>query len=473
MAIVNARGDVLRNIIFPIAIVAVVPPIAWLTVSYGQLALLGVIGLAGVIVAVYVGMRHPLWLFWSLALIIGALPFGQFPGVNLPLYLPLAFGAVVAVYVHPRLARSLHPLEIALWALVVTSVLSVLATSISPMSIVMIVRWTVVTLVAVALIRLSNEHLAKFGRIFVYGSLFNALFGLYIVAFDRNQTSFRFLRIFGYAAEHTAPRFAYSDGGETQLIRLGGTSVDPNGEGIALVVALAVAIILFTGWRRLLYCAIIGLALLLTLSRASIFSVVVGFILVLIFHRMRTRDRSLSLAGLAAVVVVGALTPSIRERFLSAFRSDDRGATDRVESLRDFPNQMAEHWLFGKGWDLPEFTDGNYAFLLNHVSNAPLLTIYRGGIFAGLAFIAVMVIGIYYSYQAIRSDSLPAAIYGGIFIGFCLVALQLDHPVAGSPPAQLKYAILVAFLVYLDRMRDDGSRHKITDTRETAVAAAN
>ena len=473
MAIVNASGDVLRNIILPIAIVAVVPAIAWSTVSFGQLALFGVIGLAAVIVAVYVGLRHPLWLFWGLAFVIGALPFGHVPGVNLPLYLPLAFGAVVAVYVHPRLARSMHPLEIAVWALIVTSVLSVLATSITPTSIVMIVRWTIVTLVAVALIRLSNEHLAKFGRVFVYGSLFNALFGLYIVAFDRNQTSFRYLRLFGYSPEHTAPRFAYSDGGETQLIRLGGTSVDPNGEGIALVVAFAVAIILFAGWRRLLFCGIIGLALLLTLSRASIFSVVVGFVLVLIFHRMRTRDRSWSLVGLATVVVVGALTPSIRERFLSAFRSDDRGATDRIESLRDFPNQMAGQWWFGKGWDRPEFTDGTLAFLLNHVSNAPLLTIYRGGIFAGLAFVAVMVIGIYYSYKAIQSDSLPAAIYGGIFIGFCLVALQLDHPVAGSPPAQLKFAILVAFLAYLDRARNSQLRHNISDTREKAIAAAN
>lgn len=473
IAIVNTRGDLIRNVMVSLAIIVVVPALAYVALSYGQLALLGLIGLLGVIVAVYVGMRHPLWLFWGLALVVGALPFGQFPGVNLPLYLPLAFGALVAVYVHPRLARSIHPIEIAVWALLVTSVISVLVTSHTLISVIMIVRWGIVTLVAIALIQLSNEHLAKFGRIFVYGSLFNALFGLYMVAFDPAQTAFRYLRVFGYAAELTAPRFAYSQGGSTQLIRLGGTSVDPNGEGIALVVALAVALIVFAGWRRVVFSAIIGVALILTLSRASIFSVVVGVILVLIFHRMRTRDRLLGLGGLAALVVVGFLTPSIRTRFLSAFADDDRGANDRIESLRDFPRQMAGHWWFGLGWDRPEFTDGNYAFLLNHVSNAPLLTIYRGGIFAGLAFVAVMVVGCVYSYRAMRSNSFAFALYGGIFIGFCLVALQLDHPVGGSPPSVMKFAIFLAFLVYMDRTRNEPLRHVPSGPREKALTTAN
>ena len=103
----------------------------------------------------------------------------------------------------------------------------------------------------------------------------------------------------------------------------------------------------------------------------------------------------------------------------------------------------------------------------------PLLTIYRGGIFAGLAFVAVMVVGCVYSYRAIRSNDFGFALYGGIFIGFNVVALQLDHPVAGSPPSQLKFAILLAFLVYMDRARKIDSRHVMRDAREKVVAAAN
>lgn len=473
MATVNPRGDLPRTILIGLAIVAVVPPIAWAAMAMGQLVLFGVIGLAGVAIAVYVGLRHPLWLFWALAFLTGALPFGQFPGVNLPFFLPLAFGVVLAVYVHPRMARSIHPLEIAIWALIALSVISMVVTSISITSLVMIVRWALITLVAVALIRLSNDDLAKFGRLFVYGSVLNALFGLYIVAFDRDQSAFRYLRIFGYAPEFTAPRFAYSDGGAVALIRLGGTSVDPNGEGIALVAALAVSFVVLRGWTRVWMSGVIGLALLLTLSRASIFSVVVGFLLVLVFHRMRSRDRMLSLAGLSAVVIAGALTPSIRERFLSAFSSDDRGATDRIDSLREFPHTMSGHWWFGLGWDRPEYTDGNLAFVLNHVSNAPLFTIYRGGIFTGIAFVAVAVMGCVYGYRAIRSNSMPAAIFGGIFIGFCVVALQLDHPVAGSPPAQLKFAIMLAFLVYLDRERAKAARHDVDLERDRPLVPAH
>lgn len=223
------------------------------------------------------------------------------------------------------------------------------------------------------------------------------------------------------------------------------------------------------GLDRIWLTGILGLALLLTLSRASIFSVVVGFLLVLVFHKMRTRDRVLSLAGLSAVVVAAALTPpSIRERFVSAFSSDDRGgATDRIDSLREFPHTMSGgNWWFGLGWDRPEYTDGNLAFVLNHVSNAPLFTIYRGGIFTGIVFVTIAVMGCVYGYRAIRSNSMPAAIFGGIFIGFCVVALQLDHPVAGSPPAQLKFAIFVAFLVYLDRERSKAPRHDVDLERE-------
>ncbi|AMO60425.1 Lipid A core - O-antigen ligase and related enzymes [Mycolicibacterium phlei] len=473
MATVNPHGDLPRNFIAGLAIVAGVPILAGLALMGGRMGLLAAAGLIGVVAAVYIGLRHPLWLFWALAWVIGALPFGEFPGVNLPFWLPLAFGAIVAVYVHPKLARSPHPLELATWLFIAVSVISVAATSISLISIIMIVRWSLATVLAVALIRLSNEDLVKFGRYFVYGSFLNALFGLYIVALDRDQSTFRYLRFVGYAPEYTAPRFAYSDGGAVALIRLGGTMVDPNGEGIALVAALAVSFIVLRGWTRVVMSTVIGLALLLTLSRASIFSVVVGVILVLIFHGMRSRDRLLSLAAFAAVVIAAWSTPSIRRRFLSAFRSDDRGANDRIESLREFPHQMSGHWWFGLGWDRPEYTEGDYAFVLNHVSNAPLLTVYRGGIFTGIVFVAIMVMGCVYGYRAIRANWMPGAIYGGIFIGFCLVALQLDHPVAGSPPSQLKYAIMLAFLAYLDRIQREPARHVGDLEREKSFIPAH
>jgi hypothetical protein len=70
-----------------------------------------------------------------------------------------------------------------------------------------------------------------------------------------------------------------------------------------------------------------------------------------------------------------------------------------------------------------------------------------------LIFVAVLVIGCVMGYRALRSDSLPAALYGGVFIGFCVVALQLDHPVVDIPQMTAVFGIFMVFLVYVDRSR--------------------
>jgi len=86
-----------------------------------------------------------------------------------------------------------------------------------------------------------------------------------------------------------------------------------------------------------------------------------------------------------------------------------------------------------------------------------------------------MVIGCVMSYRAIRSNSFAWAGYGGIYIGFCVVALQLDHPVVGIPPATLKFSILLAFLVHIDRERQEQVRlrHAQADSQQTPLAAAH
>jgi len=100
-----------RNLTVTAAAIAVVLPSVWLATSFGKLALFGVVGVAGLIVATYVGLRHPLWYFWGLALIMGGLPYARIPGVGLPIWYLLAFGAIVAAFMHPRFARSTHPIQ--------------------------------------------------------------------------------------------------------------------------------------------------------------------------------------------------------------------------------------------------------------------------------------------------------------------------------------------------------------------------
>jgi hypothetical protein len=198
-------------------------------------------------------------------------------------------------------------------------------------------------------------------------------------------------------------------------------------------------------------------SLLLTLSRASIFSVAVGVILVLVFGAMRTRDRAATI-GLGLLVAAGALlTPAVRDRLTSAFAGRDVGSLARADALRVFPSQMAHHWQFGWGWGRPEFIDPEYSYLFNLASNAPLTTLYRGGFLPFIAFVAVMVISVAMSYRALRSNSLPLAMYGGIMIGVTVVQFNLDHNVADVPQNVLLWSMLLAFVIYVDDVRKDAA----------------
>ena len=455
------------------AIVAVCPVLVWLALDHFGVPTFALVGVLALIVAVYVGLRHPLWLYWCLAVVLAGLPFGYFPGVHLPLYLPFAFGAVLAAVLYPADDMRFHRIEIAIFILVFFAGVSVVVTSFSLAGLSQYIRWLTVTLVAVALLRLPREHLERFGRIFVWVATANALWGIFIVAVDHHEKSLKIFEPFGYGIGVGAnlSNYAY-DPNAPGILRLGGTWVHPNSAGIALTCAFLMCLILFRGRLRAWLAVIILAALLLTLSRQSIFTVLVGFLLVFIFHSMRARVRWYALGSLALIVAVVFSVPFMRHRLLASFSNSDAGAVARQNSLADFPHQVSGHWLFGLGWARPEFHIAASAYQINLISNTPLLQIYRGGIFTGLAFIAVLVIGCVMGYRALRSDSLPFAVYGGVFIATCFVGLQLDHGAADIPQVILQFSVLLAFLVYVYRSRH-APQHPPADTKEVAVAAAH
>ena len=116
------------------------------------------------IASVYIGVRHPLWLYWGFAMVMGALPFGYFPGVHIPLYLPFAAGVLLAAIVHPNRDTPFHPLEKAVVILVLVSGVSLIFTFKSLPDLTAFVRWIIATLLMIAVLRLSRENLARFGR---------------------------------------------------------------------------------------------------------------------------------------------------------------------------------------------------------------------------------------------------------------------------------------------------------------------
>ena len=448
----KARWDLAPQHMVAAAIVAVCPVLVWLALDHWGVPTFALVGLLALIVAVYVGMRHPIWLYYGLAVALAGLPFGYFPGVHLPLYLPFAFGAVLAAALYPANNIGFHRIETAIFILVLVAGVSVVLTSLKLLGLIQYVRWAIVTLFAVALLRLSREHLERFGRIFVWVTTVNGLWGIFIVMIDHRERSFKILRPFGYGIGLSSNMANALENPSTPgTLRLGGTWVGPNGAGIAMAAALIMCLILFRGWLRACLALIIVTALLLTLSRQSIITVLVGFVLVLLFHSMRARVRWSAVGSLAMMIVVVFSVPYMRHRLIASFSNTDAGASSRKQALHDFPHLVSGHWLFGLGWARPEFKSGVLQFQLNLISNAPLMHIYRAGIFTGLAFIAVCLVGCAAGYRAMRSDKLSYAIYGGVFIGYCFVALQLDHGVVDVPQGALVFSILLAFLGYVDQ----------------------
>lgn len=434
----------------------------------GKLTLIAIIGLLGAIVGVYIGLRHPLWLVYGTVVFVTLLPVGYFPGVRVPLYLVCGCGAMLALLVHPRATRRHSPLMSAVLLLIVASALTMAVTFSGPINIMDFTKWAVATGFMFVLLSLPNDELVKVGKVFVYSCTASGLLGIIAVIQGTTKWVYKPFSIFGYytadrfyvtAGTMTQPRtgrFDVGQGSET-FQRLGGMWADPNAAGIGLVVGIAVAAILFTGWQRVTLMAILAAAIMLTLSRAAMFSLLAGIALVLIFHTMRARNRQAIIGAIFVGFAAAMAIPAVRTRLLGSLGENDSGKLDRIASIREFPMRLGNHWIFGRGWSLREFKDGPYAFTQNFVSNAYLIAVHRGGLIAGLSFVAVVVIACVVAAKLIRSGSLPHAFYGGVFITFSVIALNLDHPVVVIAPMTFMYTFFLTYLEYSDELRRAGA----------------
>ena len=448
------RSEILTGV----AIVAICPVVAGAAVFGGKIGLLAVIGVAGLVVGIYVGLRHPLWLYWSLAAVLGALPFGFFPGVHLPLYLLFVASAALAALIHPSTGQPLHPIEKWIVLLIAVSGLAMVFTGVRIGGIVEFARWALCTVIVVVLTRLPREHLVRFGQIFVVAASFNALWGIAIVFVDKNQKSFKILKPFGYGGGEGLrgnTQILATTGDGSSALRLGGTWVLPNTAGLCLAIALGICLIVFAGYARIILAAILLAGVALTLSRSALFSVVLGILLVLIFHGMKARQRAGAISLCLLAVLVAFAVPQVRGRLFSSLGGSDVGATARSDAFAAWPGAMSGHWLFGAGWGRAEFQSGEAAYALVRTlpSNVPALTAFRAGSFAAIILVVALVLACVAGYRAIRSDSLPYALYGGISIGVCVVALNLDKPVVDIQAATATFSMMLAFLIYVDELR--------------------
>lgn len=428
-------------------IVAIPVFVTFLMILGGTPAKIGAIAILALTVGAYIGLRHPQYLTRALAFSLGALPFGYLPGIHAPLVFALGVAVIAATVIHRTAVSHITWGETAIIALILTSTLSLVVTAGAIADYVEFGKWLVATLLAICLLRLPRPELELFGRIYVYAASAAAAFALVILLTDPAGRLIRYLAPFGYGTEEESTRFVYSSTGAT-TVRLAGTYIDPNAAGIGFVLALMLCVLLLRGRIRIALSLLLFLSIVLTLSRAALFSVVLGVLLMFAFQQLRTRER-LAIVGAFVAALLGALAvPSIRNRVFSSFGSEDAGSSARGDALLDFPGHMQGHWIFGLGWGRPEFTDPIVAFEVNYVANTPLLTIYRGGLVAGIAFTAILLVGAVIGYRLMRSKRWEYGFYGGSFIGFCIVALQLDFPVVTIPATTTAFSVMFAFLVH-------------------------
>lgn len=456
-----------------VAIVAIPVLVTFAMIVGGTPAKLGAFALVALTVGAYIGLRHPLYLTRALAFSLGALPFGYVPGTPAPLVFTFAVATILATVIHRTAVSRITWPETTVIALIVLSALSVVVTATGLGDFFEFGKWVISTLVVVCLLRMPRDEMAMFGRIYVYAASAAAAFALLIFVGDPAGKLIRYLSIFGYGAEEESTRFVYSPTGATS-VRLAGTYIDPNAAGIGFVLALMLCILLLRGYLRTALGALLFLSIVLTLSRAALFSVVFGVLLMFAFQQLRTRER-LAIVGAFVAAIIGALAvPSVRSRVFSSFGSEDAGSSARGDALAEFPGHMQGHWLFGLGWGRPEFVDPATAFEVNFVANSPLLTVYRGGIFTGLAFTAILVAGAVVGYRMLRSGRWELGFYGGTFIGFSAVALQLDFPVVSNPSTTTTFSVMLAFVVYAwEKTREtkpDGDN--IEDTKTKSLLSA-
>lgn len=399
---------------------------------------LGIIAVSAALVAAWVTTVHPRVTLGAFALVLGLVPYAKLPGTDAPLILVLALGCWVALAFLPGVRLRPGWPEAVLLVVAAVALLSVVVTSPSTKALVEYAAWLAATSVVVPMRFLSAPARRVVIDALVGGAAVASVVGIALLRWDPNGFFLARLWFVGYRPG--SDNAQYVPGTESNALRLTGTYVEPNIAGLVLAVALLLAVAAYRGWLRVLLIAVIGAGLALTLSRSALGTVVVALGLVVLLGRGRQRWW---LAGAGVVGGIGILSvPVLRERLLNSFGPHDTGSLARELAFTDFAKSLDGHWLWGLGWDREEFRNVAVGQTVNFVANAPLLTVYRGGVVLGLAVAVVLAVLVVRAVARARGSFEAAVLSCGV-AGFCLVALQLDFPVVIQHPATAVFSLLV------------------------------
>jgi hypothetical protein len=273
-------------------------------------------------------------------------------------------------------------------------------------------------------------------RLFAVAAAVGAAFA---IASDVAPQLDRVLSVLGYIGSGNNTRYFVVEG-VNESVRAAGSYTDPNIAGLVFVLGLAAS---FSEPRRAIrYAArvLLLVGLVLTLSREAYVGVVIATVALVVAPSVTTGRRAVVAALLAVGIIILMLNPATHNRLAGTFSSQDIGSQDRLGALSTFRTTMNGHWEDGFGFGRPEFRESAAAYKTNVVADAPLASIYRGGIIEGIGFV------IWYFYVLgaglcrLRDQSVVTRAIAAGSVAFCAIAL------AGYGPALIPQEVaLLAF----------------------------
>ncbi|MCL4505464.1 MAG: O-antigen ligase family protein [Chloroflexi bacterium] len=401
------------------------------------------LGMAPVLVVGVWALRSDERSVWLLIAVIGILPRFAAPVkfVLTPTFLDLALILLIAAWFlrisrHPLQPRDI-PIALPLLSLIMVAIVTFIVGlpngALTPLVLRRFAELVIsmaMVFVLVSVLR-DRDILQRSVRIFIVIGALSALAGiiLYILPADLAIRLLSALRPFGYPTGPTVLHYVLDD--PSQLQRATGLWIDPNAYGGYLLVTGGVTLPqLFTRkpllpkWLVLAVLGVIGLALVLTISRGAI----IAFLFVAVLLGLVRYRRILLLAAIIVILILALpQTSALVSHFAQGFAGQDLATQMRFGEYKDAFRLIGRYPLLGVGFASTPDVD-----LYIGVSSMYLLVAQQMGLL-GLSAFLITVVVLYLSAlrarQAIWDDEMISAIWLGSFAGItgALISGIFDH----------------------------------------------
>lgn len=411
-------------------------------------------------IAVAIVFRRPVMIARAIMIVLGAAPFASVPllgfQIQLILCLTVIYWISAAIGLIPKRTsgEAWKPGLIAVFGLLFASFLAYMATrgQFGIADDIEFWKWAIAVSLVLVLARHAAHEIRQLARTFVVATAAGAIFALASVV-PGGSFLLDLLGAIGYQRNADDSQAYFLQNGERVAARLSGSFVDPNIAAMFFFVAVVIAFLLFKGHGRFWLVCILLVALVATLSRGGMLALASTLIIFVVFNRKNLGRRAGVLVASGGFTALVFAIPVTRQRLLTSFGQQDVGSVDRLEALDQFSSIMANDWLWGLGWGRPEFRNAAVSYAVNMVANAPLASVYRAGLVAGIGFLVLLLASVWAAMMMIRRGSWRSVAAGGMVLGF-IVALQTGYGVITITPMTALMSVLLLVILRMDAFLD-------------------